>query len=58
MRTLAKAVSGLALVGTLAPTILFMSGSMNLSQMKTWMLVATVVWFIATPVWMDRKSES
>jgi len=58
MRTIAKTISGLALVGTLTPTFLFMSGQLDLPQMKTWMLVATVIWFVATPVWMDRESKS
>jgi hypothetical protein len=27
---------------------------MNLDATKGWMLAATVVWFVATPLWMDR----
>jgi TM2 domain-containing membrane protein YozV len=55
MQTIAKAVSAVALVGTIAPSILFFSGAMELATMKGWMLAATVLWFIATPLWMDRK---
>ena len=58
MQTIAKAVSAIALVGTITPAILFFSGSMELPTMKGWMLAATVLWFIATPLWMDRKAKS
>ena len=56
MKTAAKVVSALALVGTIAPALLFFAGSIELPQMKTWMLVATVAWFVATPLWMDRPA--
>ena len=48
-------VSMLALAGTMLPSILFFIGAMDLDRMKLWMLVATAVWFIATPVWMGRS---
>ena len=57
MRTAAKVVSALALAGTIAPAILFFTGAIALEPMKAWMLAATVVWFAATPLWMDRSAE-
>ena len=54
MRHVTQAVSGLALVGTILPAVLFFGGSLELTQLKTWMFVATVVWFVATPLWMER----
>jgi hypothetical protein len=50
----AQVVSLVALVATILPPVLFFSDHMALDSMKTWMLVATVAWFVATPVWMDR----
>ncbi len=55
MRRVAQIVSGLALVGTILPAVLFVGGSLELAQVKTWMLVGTIVWFVATPLWMERK---
>ncbi len=54
MRTAARLVSLVSLVGTILPPILFFAGHMDLDATKLWMLVATVGWFVATPVWMDR----
>lgn len=55
MSTLAKFVSAAALIGTIAQPILLFAGIVSLDQMKWWMLVATLAWFGATPVWMDRS---
>ncbi len=57
MRAFARLVSWLALVGTILPPLLFFADRLDLPQVKLWMLVATVVWFAATPVWMDRERE-
>jgi len=54
VKTAAKVVSLVALVGTIAPPLLFFAGRIDLDATKQWMLVATVVWFVATPIWMDR----
>ena len=54
MRASTRLVSWLALAGTILPPVLFFVDRMNLDQAKLWMLVATVAWFAATPVWMDR----
>ena len=55
MRTLAKCVSAAALIGTILPSLLLFAGLVPLEQMKWWMLVATLAWFGATPVWMGRS---
>ena len=54
MRIATQIASGVALVGTILPAVLFFGGSLELTQLKTWMFVATVVWFVATPLWMER----
>jgi hypothetical protein len=58
MRRIAQVISWLALAGTLGSSCLFYGECLELSQVKLWMLVFTVVWFLATPVWMERKTES
>ncbi len=54
MKTAARLVSLVSLVGTILPPVLFFAGQMTLDATKLWMLVATVAWFVATPIWMDR----
>jgi len=56
MRTLARVISGIAFVGTIVPSILLFAGAVSLDQVKWWMFLATVAWFAATPVWMDRDT--
>jgi hypothetical protein len=51
MKTLARAVSWLALAATLAPAIAYFAGGIGLPHMKAWMLAAAVAWFAATPYW-------
>ena len=55
MRTTARIVSWVSLAGTLLPALLFWAGRLDLDQVKLAMLVATIAWFAATPVWMDQK---
>lgn len=54
MRTAARLVSLASLVATIVPPVLFFWSRMDLDATKLWMLVATVAWFAATPIWMDR----
>ena len=54
MKTAARLVSLAALVGTIAPPVLFFTDQLGLDATKWWMLVATAAWFAATPLWMDR----
>lgn len=56
-RKILQLISALALVSTLLPSILFLTGTLNLAQVKTTMLVATLVWFLSTPCWMGKPSE-
>lgn len=56
MRTAAKAISWLALAGTLLPPLLFFADSISLESVKLLMLGATVAWFVATPLWMERSA--
>ena len=55
MKTLAVTASVIALAGTILPAGFFMAGHLELEAVKLWMFVSTVVWFVATPVWMTEK---
>jgi len=54
VKAAARLVSLVSLVGTILPPILFFTDHIGLDATKFWMLVATIGWFAATPVWMDR----
>ena len=55
MKMIAVTASVIALAGTILPAAFFMAGRLELDAVKLWMLVATVVWFVATPVWMKQE---
>jgi hypothetical protein len=56
MKPIAQIISWLALAATLLPPVLFFAGRIELPAVKVWMLAAAVVWFIATPLWMEHKA--
>jgi len=55
MRTIFQIVSWIALAGTILPSVLFLTGTLELDRLKQVMLAATVAWFVFTPLWMGRK---
>jgi len=50
--TPAKFVGLAALAGTILPPVAFLFGAMPLDTVKRIMLVATILWFVAAPMWM------
>lgn len=56
MKRIAQIISYLALAATLLPAVLFFADRIGLPLAKTWMLAAALVWFIATPFWMEHKA--
>ena len=56
MKRVAQLVSYLALVATLLPALLFFADKLELPVAKLWMLAAALVWFVATPLWMEHKA--
>jgi hypothetical protein len=54
VKPVARLASLVALVATILPPVLFFVGRIGLDATKAWMLAATVVWFVATPIWMER----
>lgn len=57
MTTVAKVIALIALVGTALPSVLFLAGSLTLPTAQTYLLVATICWFVAAPLWMLSKSK-
>jgi hypothetical protein len=57
MRLVAQTASALALAGSVLPAVLFFAGHLALDELKAWMLAATVLWFAATPLWMERTRQ-
>lgn len=37
------------------PAFLFLAGTLTLDSVKLAMLVATIVWYVTTPFWMEKK---
>jgi hypothetical protein len=54
VKTLALGLSAVSLVASIVPAVLFFYGQLDLPSVKLWMLVATIVWFGATPIWMKQ----
>lgn len=55
MKTIAKPVGAIALLGTIVPPILFMTGQMAEDPMKTTMLVSCILWFVTAPLWINAE---
>jgi hypothetical protein len=58
MRYLGIIISMLALVATVLPSVLFLMGNISMDSMKWVMIVATVVWFVVTPFWMNKPRKN
>lgn len=57
MRALLQLVSFTALAGVIVPPFLFLMGNFDLDRTKMLMLVATIGWFVVTPIWMGRPTQ-
>ena len=57
MKRIAQIASYAALAGTLLPAVLFFADRVELPAAKVWMLATALVWFIATPFWMEHKAR-
>lgn len=58
MRTIIRLIGYIGIVALIAPSILYLAGKMELDQVKAIMIVATIVWFVASviPIWnLDKK---
>lgn len=57
MKKLLPVISFVGLALVIVPACLYLAGSTDKSQMKTLMLVGTVLWFVSAPLWMGRKNS-
>ena len=57
MKQTARILSLLALAGTIVPSALFMFKAMGAGPMKLIMLIATALWFAASPLWLKGGGE-
>jgi len=57
MRILFQIISWLGVLGTILPSAMFLAGVLDLDQVKRLMLLAAIVWFVFTPLWMGRTAE-
>ncbi len=55
MRTIAQIISWLSLVALTMPSILYLTGSMELGAVKNIMLLASGVWFLSATPWMWKE---
>jgi hypothetical protein len=58
MRKLLQLASSLALAGIVIPPILYFTGGLTHDAVKSVTLVATILWFAATPFWMNNRSQT
>lgn len=58
MRPILQIVSLLALIALTLPSIIFLSGRMELDMVKWLMLLATIVWFVAATPWMWKDNSA
>jgi ABC-type uncharacterized transport system permease subunit len=54
MRRIYQIISWVSLTATILPAILFLAGTLDLNQTKMMMVLATLGWFVHTPLWMGR----
>jgi hypothetical protein len=55
IKTIARPIGYLSLLGTIVPPVLFMFHRMELAPMQAIMLVSCVAWFITAPLWMKTE---
>ena len=58
MRKVLQLASCLALAGIVIPPILYFRGELAHDPMNTVTLVASVLWFVVTPFWMNNRSQA
>jgi len=57
MKMTAKIIALASLIVIIAPSVMFLTGAMQLDKVKLVMLTATVVWFISAALWMWKDDS-
>jgi hypothetical protein len=55
MNVTAKVTSLIALASTIVPSLLYFMGMIGHDVVKLAAIVGSLVWFLATPMWMGRE---
>ncbi|WP_158279857.1 hypothetical protein [Coraliomargarita sinensis] len=55
MKPVLSIISFAALALLTVPSVLYLSGVLELESMKLLMLIATVLWYVVTPLWMEKQ---
>jgi len=55
VRCILQTISWLSLAAVVVPALLFLYGSIGLTTVQSTLLVATIAWFITTPMWMGKE---
>lgn len=50
-----KLISTVALTATILPSLLYFAGAVDHDAVKWAALPGTIVWFVATPLWMGQR---
>ena len=53
-----KIASLIALIVTVAPSLLYFAGLLNLEAVKWISLLGTIAWFVVTPMWMGKEASN
>lgn len=56
MKLLLKLISFIGLALTVVPAFLVFVGTLELNMHKNLMLIGTLLWFIPTPFWINKKT--
>ena len=51
-------ISLMALVVIIGSSLMVFLGKLTLDVYKTWTLVASIIWFVASPFWMIKKNTA
>ncbi len=57
MKILLKVISYIGLALTVVPAFLVASGILTLDTHKLLMVIGMMLWFAASPFWMDKKTS-
>lgn len=55
MKKLVPVISFLGLALVIVPACLYLAGIMEKPQMKSLMLIGTLLWFISAPMWIGKN---
>jgi len=54
MKTVLSIISYASLALLTVPALLYLTGTIALDSLKLLMLIATILWFVTTPLWMEK----